>query len=309
VIFMLLTEAYDSFLVSKDVYCSNHTVFNYSNTLRYFCDFIKSSKGDDCDICDITLSDLNNYSIYLKTKTKNSSGDLISSRTRKDYLKDVKCFFNYLCENDLLCDNPADKLKLPRVYLQPVEPLTNAEVDAIDACYNRKTMLGCRNLAIIHCLLDMGMRSGEVQRLKLDDIHFDDKYVVIKNSKGGKGRIVPLPAVSINYLLSYLMFYRPSVLHGYVFCTNVGKPLSSNSIKCLFDRLKDSSGVKRVYPHLLRHTFGTSFILGGGSVELLRVYMGHSNIETTQRYLHVANNMRFCKDIYKLDDIFLTKFY
>lgn len=306
---MLLTEAYDSFLVSKDVYCSNHTVFNYSNTLRYFCDFIKSSKGDDCDICDITLSDLNNYSIYLKTKTKNSSGDVISSRTRKDYLKDVKCLFNYLSENEFLIDNPADKLRLPRVYTQPVEPLTNDEVAIIDACYNSKTMLGCRNLALIHCLLDMGMRSGEVQRLKLQDIHFDEKYIIIKNSKGGKGRIVPLPRITHKYLSRYLDLFRPVASHDYVFCTNIGYPITSNSVKCLFDRLKNSSGISRVYPHLLRHTFGTSFILGGGSVELLRVYMGHSNIDTTQRYLHVANNMRFCKEIYKLDDIFLTKFY
>lgn len=309
---MLLSEAYDSFLVSRDVYCSNPTVANYSNTLRYFCDYIRELKGCDCNVTDITLADLNNYSIYLKNKVKgsgSSSRELISSRTRKDYLKDVKCLFNYLADNDVISDNPSLKLKLPKVYTQPIEPLTTDEVRIIDDCYNVNSMLGCRNLGIVHCLLDLGMRSGEVQRLKISDIHFDEHYVVIRNSKGGKGRVVPLARISSKYLSRYLESYRPDAGHDFVFCTNIGEPMTPDSIKCFFDRLKDSSGVTRVYPHLLRHTFGTSFILGGGSVELLRIYMGHSSIDTTQRYLHVANNMMFCKDIYRLDDIFLKKFY
>lgn len=306
---MKLSEAYESFLVSRDVFCSNSTVTNYKNTLRYFCDYINHIKGGECDVKDITLADLNGYSIYLKNKVKGSTGEVISPRTRKDYLKDVRCLFNWLSENEIITENPTVKLRLPRVYTQPIEPLTNAEVRLIDSCYNEFSMLGCRNLAIIHCLLDLGMRSGEVQRLKISDIHFDERYVVIRNSKGGKGRVIPLASVSSAYLDSYIRKYRPDVKHDYVFCAGSGDPVTADVIKCFFDRLKKASGIGRVYPHLLRHTFGTSFVLGGGSVELLRVYMGHSSIDTTQRYLHVANNMMFCKDIYQLDEIFLKKFY
>ncbi len=315
-----LSEACEQFFIDRDTYCSDTTVWNYKNTLRYFVDFMISRynlPADKIDIRSIELYDLKAYSIYLKNKDKNDNhtfvkseiGTKISARTRKDYLKDMKAFFNFLVANGSIENNPADKLKLPRVSAQPIEPITTDEACIIDDCYRLNTKLGCRNLAIIHCLLDEGMRSGEVQRLRIPDIHFDSNYIVIRNSKGGKGRVVPLSRIVKKYLTRYLEDYRPSVSHDYVFCTDTGAPLTSNSIKCLFDRLKNKSGINRIYPHLLRHTFATSFILGGGSVEFLRVYMGHSSIETTQKYLHIANNLRFCTNVYRLDKCFLKQTY
>lgn len=63
--------------------------------------------------------------------------------------------------------------------------------------------------------------------------------------------------------------------------------------------------VPRVHAHLLRHTFATSFILGGGTLEVLRVLMGHSDYNVTKEYLHIAAQMRLTNfDIYKLDEVF-----
>ncbi len=318
--FCSISEACELFFTDRDTYCSDATVANYKNTLRYFVEFIimrKNLPAEEIDITTIDLYDLKAYSIYLKNKDKNDNhtyvrseaGVKISSRTRKDYLKDAKAFFNFLVENGSLQESPAERLKLPRVSAQPIEPLTNDEVCIMDDCYKVNTKFGCRNLAIIHCLLDEGMRSGEVQRLKISDVHFDSDYIVIRNSKGGKGRVIPMARIVKKYLSRYLENNRPPVTHDFVFCTDTGAPLTSNSIKCLFDRLKVKSGVNRVYPHLLRHTFATSFIMGGGSVEFLRVYMGHSSIETTQKYLHIANNMRFCTNVYRLDKCFLKQTY
>jgi integrase/recombinase XerC/integrase/recombinase XerD len=121
--------------------------------------------------------------------------------------------------------------------------------------------------------------------------------------------MLPLASNVKNYINSYFDIVGRPDGDSYVFQTNKGFQLSENAIKCVFQRLKSKSGVSRIYPHLLRHTFATSFILGGGSVEVLRIYMGHSSIETTQKYLHLANNMRFMKNIYQLDECFLKKFY
>ena len=90
---------------------------------------------------------------------------------------------------------------------------------------------------------------------------------------------------------------------------NDDTPLSKESMKCLFSRLKKTADIPRIHPHLLRHTFGTSFVLGGGSLEILKHYMGHSDIKTTENYLHIANNFQFCTDIYRLDEVFKKKFY
>jgi len=77
----------------------------------------------------------------------------------------------------------------------------------------------------------------------------------------------------------------------------------------MFSKLKDKSGVTRVHAHLLRHTFATSFILGGGNLEMLRILMGHSDYAVTQKYLHVAAQMGIIgSEVYKLDRIFFKNY-
>lgn len=318
---MTLQEGYDQFLISRDSCCSDVTVKNYRHTVNYFLDYLVKQYGaafaSEIDVNKISLGVMNSYSIYLETKVRHSDNPyfkpsesvVISSRTRKDYLKDMVTFINYLYENEYIPENPSDRFKFPRVEPQPIEPLTLDEVIKIDECFNSDSKLGVRNLALIHLLLDEGLRSGEVQRLKLKEINFTENYLVIRKSKYGKGRMLPLANKARAYLLDYFRLNGQPKDNEYIFSTNRGYPLSENAIKCVFQRLKTKSGVTRIYPHLLRHTFATSFILGGGSVELLRIYMGHSSIETTQRYLHLANNMRFLKNIYQLDECFLKKFY
>ena len=319
--FVSLQNAYDLFMENRNAYCENPTIRNYANTLKYFINFEKQkydAAADEIDITDINIHDLNQYSIYLKNKVKNDNNNycscdsrvLISSRTRKDYLKDVVAFLNFLTDEEYLEKNPAKRFKFPRVETQPIEPLTNSEVAIIHDCYNENTKLGARNLAIIHCMLDEGMRSGEVQRLKRKDVNFTENYIVIRKSKNNKGRILPLAAVPRYYLKQYLgKLDRELDDNDYVFSVSNGEPITEDAIKCFFQRLKKTSGLPRIYPHLLRHTFGTSFILGGGDLEFLRIYMGHSSVETTQKYLHLANNMRFMKNVYPLDECFIKKMY
>ena len=57
-------------------------------------------------------------------------------------------------------------------------------------------------------------------------------------------------------------------------------------------------GFSRIYPHLLRHTFATNFVYNGGNLEVLRVLMGHSTINITQIYIHLAAQMHLVNDNY-----------
>ena len=87
------------------------------------------------------------------------------------------------------------------------------------------------------------------------------------------------------------------------------KCVTHNTIKCLFASIRSKTGLYPLYPHLLRHTFATSFVMGGGNLEFLRFYMGHEDIQTTQTYLHLAAVLKARgSNIYKLDKIFFTDF-
>ena len=74
--------------------------------------------------------------------------------------------------------------------------------------------------------------------------------------------------------------------------------MTSNAVKMMFSRLKERSGIVRIYPHLLRHTYATNYILQGGNLEVLRVLLGHSSINITQIYIHLASQMHLINDSY-----------
>lgn len=317
---MNLKDSYDLFVASRETYCSGPTIDNYSNTVRYFLEYLeeaRSCSAADIDINSIELFDLNQYSVYLKSKIKNEGHPFctteikktISSSTRYTYLRDMRTFFNYLFEEEIIDSNPVKKFKMPKRLGKVIEPLTVDEVSLIDEHLKSNKTSGIRNLCIVHLLLDEGMRTSEVYKLKVSDLNFRKNYIVIRNAKGTKNRILPLSAICKKYVSEYIENHRPDVTHDYLICSVEGDPLTQSAIKGLFDRLKVSTGITRIYPHLLRHTFGTSFILGGGSLELCRHYMGHSDIKTTENYLHIANDFRFCENIYRLDEFFKKSFY
>ena len=307
---MTLKKAYDLFMEFRTTYCVEPTLRNYQFTLSYFFDFCIAELGrplEEIKMLEVDIHLLNHYSIYLKDKPKNNQGEKITERTRKDYLKSVSTFFTFLYDHDYLQSNPCDKLRYPKVEQPAIVPLMEDEVATLLSCYDPKSFYGSRNIAIIRCMLDEGMRAGEVKRLKIDHVNLHEGYIEIWNSKGKKSRVLPLAPQLKSALKNYLK-YRPKG-SDYMFVSSAGREFSDWTIRLIVDRLKAASGIERIYSHLFRHTFASSYILGGGSVELLRIYMGHSDISTTQKYMHVCENLRFIEHIYRIDKCFKKRFY
>ena len=108
-----------------------------------------------------------------------------------------------------------------------------------------------------------------------------------------------------SYFLTYTLYFTSSYLafrsekpcySDSLFLTIEREPITSNAIKMLFQRLKISSGISRLYPHLLRHTLATNYIIQGGNLEVLRVLLGHSTISITQIYVHLATQMHLINE-------------
>lgn len=315
-----LAEAFDLFIISRETYCADTTIFNYKNTIRYFIDFIcarKDSLPEEVDVTAVTKEDINFYVLFLRKKKKNennpiapTSDDVITKRTVKTYCTDVRTFFNWLVKEGYVDRdaNPMKNFRMIKPEVRSILPITSDEVRVLEDGYNGLTALGCRNLAIIHLLLDEGFRVCEIKNLKISDVHYSNDCIVV-NGKGSKQRILPLARIVRKYLERYQHSYRPETVHEYFFCDSNGNPITSDAIRNVFCRAKKRTKIDRLHPHLLRHTFATSFIIGGGSLELLRIYMGHSDIATTQNYMHVVNAIQFSQNIYPLDSIFFKRMY
>lgn len=135
-------------------------------------------------------------------------------------------------------------------------------------------------------LIDSGMRIGECASMLIEDIRWEEGLATIRG-KGDKDRLVFLSPATLNLISQYIEG-RPD---GRVWLANNGRPMSRDSLRANFYRLRDRKGVK-AYPHQLRATFAMSWLKEGGSLDALQVAMGHSDIATTARYAAATKNER-----------------
>lgn len=199
----------------------------------------------------------------------------------KDVLKDADVF---LKEMTL----PKRPKKIPYILLQK-------EVTKIIQCIpNEKYM-------ILLCLAySCGLRVSELVKVKIDDINSESGLLHV-TGKGQKDRLVPLSKTLLKLLRQYWKREHP---HDYLFAgKKPGTHLCASSVQRSFKKAKELAGIsKKVSIHGLRHAYATHQLERGLPVHALSVYLGHSDISTTMRYLHwVKESPVTCADL--LQDI------
>ena len=174
-----------------------------------------------------------------------------------------------------------------------IEILTDEEIERIFATMNVDTVLGARNTAIYSLMLDTGLRLTEVVTLKYADVHLDAKYIKALG-KGDKERVVAFGTNCQRALTNYATRYRfenEGQVVDTFFLSIDGHCLSPLALRSLTQRLSKASGVPRLHPHLMRHTYATRFLLNGGNVFMLQQNLGHTTLDMVQKYVHIADRM------------------
>lgn len=304
-----LDELKKAFFDYGRTYWEKSTYLYYHRNLNFFFNFLEEhfqKPLSDIDLSELTKTAVNTYIIYLRMKTKDN-GKPIKSNTVRTYMRAVKTFLNYGYDFGHLKENLTHKLKLPKADDCQIVPLSNDEVIEIDKLFSY-SYSDTRNKLIFHLMLDCGLRSMEVCKLRICDINLTLNYIVIQNSKGKKSRIIPIGTELAFNIRNYLETFKP---HTYLFNkVNSISPINSNCLRALFRTLKYYSDIKRLHPHLLRHTFATSYIMGGGDLESLRLLLGHFDYAVTKQYLHLASQFGILSyDIYRLDKSLFKKAY
>lgn len=136
-------------------------------------------------------------------------------------------------------------------------------------------------------IADCGMRIDEVMNLRPEEIDFDNMLVEVKRGKGGKGRVVPITLEMRGLLYKYSKKYP---LPGPVFGTRKGIKACQQNLLKIFQEICRKLGITgpRLSWHTLRHSMATTYIQSGGDVFRLQQILGHSNIATTRKYVHLA---------------------
>lgn len=216
----------------------------------------------------------------------------LSPYTVQGKVRSLKSFSSWLFNEGYTSENVLLTLKLPKVPVNLIEPLTDEEIEKLVSYQNQLTAIGSRNIALLVLLLDSGLRVSELCGLRFDDAHIEEGYLKVFG-KGSKERIVPIGALAQKMLWRYVFHFRPEpavVLDNYLFLTLDGKPLRPNAVKLLLKRWGKKAGVPRLHAHLCRHTYATNFLCHNcGDVFRLQQILGHTTLEMVRRYVHFAS--------------------
>ncbi len=260
---------------------SPRTVEAYRHDLDKFIDFLESKgKGD---ILTVTPQDVMGF---LSSCTK-TNGAVTQARK----LSSIKSLFKYLRREGVISANPVNDILSPKLPETQPTYLTQAEYQNLIATVRREAtpFYLSRDLAIIVLFLATGIRLSELVGLTLDRVNLEHSGRSIKvKGKGNRERIIPLTDEAVSILENYLKT-RPAVSSQHFFISRLGEQLCARSVYGLVKKYLKATGINKnkMAVHSLRHTFGTSMMNKGVNIVVIQELLGHKQIETTRRYLHI----------------------
>lgn len=271
---------------------SPKTVDWYVYLLSKFINFA----GPEATVKDFTLQRVRAFIADLQSHTERyvnhkripvQKGGL-SAYTIHGYVRALKVFAAWLYEEGHTTSNVLVKLKRPKLPSTMIEVLTDEEIGRILDCCNPKCFLGARLNAIMTLLLDTGIRADELCTLTVANCDLKGDKIKVRG-KGDKERVVPVGNGAKKALLNWTNYWRPKGSE-YVFTNVDGDPLTYGGLQQIIRRVAQRSGVTRLHAHLFRHSFAVRFLVAGGDLATLKLFLGHEELTTTMMYVHLSQS-------------------
>jgi integrase/recombinase XerD len=262
-------------------------------SIRYFTDFL----GGDRPIEQIGPDDLRAFIIALQARPRFSNHPYarpqpnnISPQSIQTYARAIRAFFGFLQREELIDTSPMLKVKMPKVPYKVVPTFSAREVERLLSQPNQHTRRGFRDYLMLLLFVDTAARLSEVASLKLDDVDLEQGYLHVMG-KGGKERYIPFGNKVAKMLLKYKMKHRPDPMGtDHFFLASDGRPLCGERISAIVRELGQKAGLKRCYPHKLRHTGSVLYLRNGGDPFSLQKKLGHTSLSMTRHYSNLADS-------------------
>lgn len=221
-------------------------------------------------------------------------------KTVKRKIASVKAFFHYFEYRELIEQNPFHKIQIrfrEPVILPKTIPLHTVETflstmykQLADARtdYQKKNTL--RDIAVIELLFATGMRISELCSLKVSDVNLYDRNILIYG-KGAKERQIQIGSDDVIRILEeYKSAFEKSMQNcGRFFANQSGRALSDQSVRRMINKYTSLAAIDlHITPHMFRHTFATSLLEADVDIRYIQEMLGHSSINITEIYTHVA---------------------
>lgn len=165
--------------------------------------------------------------------------------------------------------------------------LTADEVEQLVASLGQPGRSMRRADAIVRCALDLGLRSGEVARLSLNDIDWRAGTITLCRTKGRREDVLPLPAATGEAIAAYLKHERPKTSNRAVFVRHIAprdEPVGPDLVRKTIRQAYERAGLPYTRSHLLRHTMANRLLAGGSSLKEVADVLRHRSLNTTMIY-------------------------
>lgn len=268
---------------------SAHTIKTYLNTLEHFLNWWS------LPVETVTSSQVSAYIDFLLAQG-------LAPKTINCRLDSVRGFFSYLSQEEGTSrSNPVQKGSALRLARPLPRYLKEEEVTRFF-----QTLKGLRDRAIFMLMLRCGLRVEEVAHLRLQDLDFAQRRILVCQGKGNKDRVVYVSRDAERALRNYLEG-RSSSKEKEIFLVNKGicrgKPISVRGIQKRMEYYARKAGLK-ISCHHLRHTMATQLLNADADLVTIQDLLGHTRIKTTQRYAKISN-LKVQRDYYKAMEVIL----
>lgn len=266
---------------------NSKTLKAYKIDLRQFSEFIHIS-----DVADVSSSVLETYISKLH--------QLYKPKTVKRKIASVKAFFHYLEYKEIITINPFDKIQIkfrePTILPKTIPlPIVESMLSTIYAyriqastTYQRQNAL--RDAAIIELLFATGIRISELCSLKTSDVNLVDRSILIYG-KGSKERRMQIGNDDVLHILTEYRnsFHDKNNPCSFFFINQNQTPVSDQAIRRMINKYVSLAAIDlHITPHMFRHTFATSLLEADVDIRYIQEMLGHSSINITEIYTHVA---------------------
>ena len=283
-----MKKLFDDYInhLQVELNASPYTVRNYTTDLLGFFQFLKTR--DIGSLEEIDKHVIRDYLSHLMAQ-----GYVKASIARK--LSAIRAFYRYLLREKIVSTNPLATTSSPKLDKRLPSFLTHDEVKQLLEAPDLSKPQGQRDRAILELLYASGLRVSELVKLDFGDINLESREIRVFG-KGSKERVVLMGVPAANALQTYLTQGRPELLKdkkdtGALFITDYGRRIIERRVQRILEKYAGLAGIdKRVYPHLLRHTFATHLLDGGADLRVVQELLGHANLSSTQIYTHVTRS-------------------
>ena len=308
---------YQSWLIESDKSSSQHTVRAYETSMKFYIGFMEESgvnkgnfKIDDA----FSRENIVKWIDWLKIRDpKKNAG----SETCNNRLSHIRSFLEYLCATNIKYTSlylSAKTIKKHRQKKKAQKGLSPYELEVLMKTPNTETKSGIVDLMIMSFLLGTAVRVGEMLRIQVKDFHMDTTapYVFIQG-KGNKERFVYLPDRLVVNIKTFIKMYhgKNPDQESFLFYSRVkghDVPITETAVD---KRLKKVANIARItcpsipanlHAHQFRRTRATELAEKGFSPFQIAKILGHENLNTTMKYVHVSLSQKE-KDLMKNEDV------